>query len=275
MPPARSPRTRARDLDRSELCAALDAAYADGQLDGEEHRVRTAAAMAAKTLGELHALASDLQLQQPMPELRERPPVRPRSTVGVVVVVALVLVGAAFGIGRLTAPAPEPAVAGTAPAGGGDVAPVVVGPVALHTPEGLRTFLDAVRTQLGTTRVGDATIYPDYAVVEMPAPGAPARAQSYYYKGGFDDPTSAGGRDPDEPLVDLALIDVTAILGLFAGAPETLHVEDPTSRYILVRDTGGGPQVSIYMTNSDYGESGYLSARPDGTVISVHPYEAG
>ncbi len=70
-------RTRARDLDRSEVCGLLDAAYADGQLDAEEHRSRTAAATPAKTLGELREFVDDLQLEKPLPDLRERAPQRP------------------------------------------------------------------------------------------------------------------------------------------------------------------------------------------------------
>lgn len=275
----RSPRTRARDLDRTEVCGLLDTAYADGQLDAEEHRSRTAAATAAKTLGELRELVDDLQLGKPLPDLRERAPrrpVRPRNRV-VVAVAALVLCGAGFGIGRLTAPSPSPVGADGTPVtvGGAAAAPIVVGPTALHTPAGLRTLIDGVRTELGTTLVADLTVYPDYASIDVPVPGAPARAQSYYYKGGFDGPRSAGHRDPDDPLVDLAPIDVDKILGLLAGAGQTLNVENPTVRYLLVRDTGTGPEVAIHVSNNDTGRSGHLEAKPDGTVIGVHPYQRG
>ncbi len=49
-----SPRTRARDADRDEVCRILDGALAEGQLTGQEHRERVAAATLATTLGELH-----------------------------------------------------------------------------------------------------------------------------------------------------------------------------------------------------------------------------
>jgi hypothetical protein len=276
---ARSPRTRARDLDRTEVCGLLDTAYADGQLDAEEHRSRTAAATAAKTLGELREFVDDLQLEKPLPDLRERAPQRPprpRSRI-VAAVATLLLLGAGFGIGRLTAPSPSlvgpdgtPVAVGGAPA-----APIVVGPTALHTPAGLRQLIDGVRTQLGTTLVADLTVYPDYASIDVPVAGAPARAQSYYYKGGFDGPSSAGHRNPDNPLVDLAAIDVDKILGLLVGAGTSLNVENPTTHYLLVRDTGTGPEVAIYATNNDTGQSGYLEAKPDGTIIGVHAYERG
>jgi hypothetical protein len=272
---------RARDLDRSEVCSALDAAYADGQLDGEEHRTRTAAAMSAKTLGDLRALVDDLQLQQPLSEVREQPVRAPKPTragkVGAVVV-ALLFIGTGFGIAKITD-------GPTAIAGGGPVVngsgtgrgadPIVVGAVALHTPEGFRTFIEGARTEFGTTTVAGATIYPDYAVVYTVAPGAPARQLSSSYKGGFESPSEAGSRDPDQPLVDLAAIDVDKILGLVAGAGESLHVTNPTTHYLIVEDDGDGPYVSVYASNSDLGESGYLKAKPDGTVMAVHAYEPG
>jgi hypothetical protein len=276
VPSSRSPRTRARDLDRTEVCSALDAAYADGQLDGEEHRSRTAAAMAAKTLGELRALVDDLQLDQPMPELRERYPVpaagRRGSRIGAAVV-ALVLVGAGFGIAKIVDGFSPSGTPGSVQGAGVGVDPVVVGAVALQTPDGLRSFVESVRTEFGTTQVAEATVYPDYAVVYTPVPGAPARAQSSYFKGGFEAPSSAGGRDPDHPLVDLSAFDVDAILALVAGAGESLHVPNPTSCYMIIRDDGDGPSVSIHASNSDTGESGYLEAKPDGRIITVRPYE--
>ena len=51
---------RASDGDRSVVQQVLTEAYADGRLDREEFDSRTAAAVAARTLGELPALVSDL-----------------------------------------------------------------------------------------------------------------------------------------------------------------------------------------------------------------------
>ena len=268
-PPVASPRTRARDADRSALCSALDAAFADGQLDGAEHRERTAAALRAKTLGELRALAHDLQVAEPVPELRPAPPRRARW---VGLVVSLVLLAAGFALGRATAPDGSAVAPGSAGGGTAGVAPRVVGLTALHTPEGFTRFVADVRAQLGGTLVADATVYPEYAVVTTAVPGAPGRAQSYTYRGGLDGPSTAGTRDASRPLVDLAAFDPAVVLGLLAGAPESLDVPDATTRYLIFDDEGDGPEVAVYASN-EFHETGYLEARPDGSIVSVHPHE--
>jgi hypothetical protein len=58
--------TRANDADRADVCAILDNAYADGELDADEHRQRCSSAMAAKTRSQLLDLTSDLQARLPV-----------------------------------------------------------------------------------------------------------------------------------------------------------------------------------------------------------------
>jgi hypothetical protein len=57
--------TRANDADRADVCAILDNAYADGELDPEEHRQRCTSAMSAKTRNQLLDLIRDLQARPP------------------------------------------------------------------------------------------------------------------------------------------------------------------------------------------------------------------
>ncbi|MEU7813248.1 DUF1707 domain-containing protein [Pseudonocardia sp. NPDC049154] len=268
-------RTRARDADRNALCNALDTAYAEGQMDGGEHRERTATALRATTLGELKALVADLQLERPIALLPPDRPQRSRGTRWAGVLVALALLGVGFGVGHAVARSSAPATvaAGETVAAGRQVAPVVVTPAGLHTPEGFGRLVDDLRSRLGSAVVADATIYPDYAVLTVPVEGSPGRAQSYTYRGGLDGPSPAGTRDADQPVVDLATIDAATALGLVAGAPESLKVADPTSRYLIIDDEGAGPRLAVYASN-EYGETGYLEARPDGSIVAVHPHEA-
>jgi hypothetical protein len=57
--------TRATDADRADVCAILDNAYADGELDPDEHRQRCSSAMSAKTRNQLLDLIRDLQARPP------------------------------------------------------------------------------------------------------------------------------------------------------------------------------------------------------------------
>ncbi|WP_405486853.1 DUF1707 domain-containing protein [Nocardia sp. NBC_00511] len=74
---APSGRTRARDIDRVNARALLDAAYEEGELGAAEYHQRSERAQAAQTLGELQALVGDLQpnktaAQIPTPGSRRR-----------------------------------------------------------------------------------------------------------------------------------------------------------------------------------------------------------
>lgn len=277
-----SSRTRARDADRDALCTALDAAFAEGQLDGTEHRERTTAALRATTLGELRALAEDLQVRTPTPQRAasptpQRTPRARRRAQWVGAVVSLLMIALGFVLGRATAPDAAPAgsgaQAGTAvTADSADVEAHVVRLEGLHTPAGFTRFVADVRARLGTTRVAGANVYPGYAVVTTPVPGEPRREQRYHYQGGLDGPEISGTRNADEPLVDLAAFDPAVVIPLVAGAPESLEVTDATSRYMIFDDDGKGPRVAVYASN-EFHESGYLEARPDGSIISIRPYE--
>jgi hypothetical protein len=65
--------TRASDADRADVCAILDNAYADGELDADEHRQRCSSAMSAKTRSQLLDLISDLQARPPV--FTQQPPI--------------------------------------------------------------------------------------------------------------------------------------------------------------------------------------------------------
>lgn len=61
MSSSKTPATRARDTDRIDACARLDAAYAEGQLGAAEYFDRTEQARTATTVVELASLIGDLR----------------------------------------------------------------------------------------------------------------------------------------------------------------------------------------------------------------------
>jgi Domain of unknown function (DUF1707)/Domain of unknown function (DUF4333) len=109
--------TRANDADRAGICAILDNAYADGELDPDEHRQRCSSAMAAKTRGQLLDLISDLQARRPaftaQPAIAARANPNRKWVIGAIVgggcLAAIGVLGiSGFFVSRDTSPGPLP-----------------------------------------------------------------------------------------------------------------------------------------------------------------------
>ena len=168
-------------------------------------------------------------------------------------------------------PLPAPGLSAEAPGAGQGVAPLAEPSVALHTPEGFRRFVDAVRAEFGTTEVAQATVYADYASVGVPVPGSPGRVQVRVYDGGFGSSSAALTRDAGSRGVDLAVFDVDAVLGLVAGAGRSLNVENPDQLRVMFRDVGDGPRAMVEAFG-DSGQYGWLEATADGTITEQHAF---
>ena len=72
---------RASDADRNVVHSVLTEAFADGRLDREEYDERTAAALQARTLGQLPALVADLVPDRPLLPSSSRVPLVAASNV--------------------------------------------------------------------------------------------------------------------------------------------------------------------------------------------------
>ncbi|WP_433600196.1 DUF1707 SHOCT-like domain-containing protein [Nocardia sp. CA-135953] len=252
---------RARDTDRADVCGLLDAALADGQLTEDEHTARTAKAMSAKSFGELDAIVGDLQIPD---NLVDAPVVRvdrrrPRRWLAPVAIIsAAAVLGAAVG--------------GIASCAGGSVGPSEHVPT-LTTGAGLAYFLAAYRAEFGDTKADEVTLYPEYVLFKRPVSGNPSETASYYYNGSIREPDIRDGRSPDTKTFDLAAVDVRAIAGLLAGAPQTIKVPDGSVSYFkLSSATNGpvdlGPAVEIY-AKSRAGASGFMTVTFTGEPLRV------
>lgn len=281
MATSQTPRTRAKDGDRTDTCQILDTALAEGQLSMAEHGDRVKAATNAATLGELRSLVSDLQTGNAPVQL---PALRPpkalagsRAAWGLRLATAAVLVTLGIGIGwglygNTSSPLNFTSDPGAKPDG---VAPVVLTPPRqLHSLGGLTGLLEQARKKFGDTMGYRMVIYPEYAVYERPDPTDERRTLNYTYRGGWDDP-STSPKSPNTVAVDLGAFDVRAVVGLLRGAPETLNIkpDEVRSTYLTIdpaRDptTPGALTVSIYVS-SEFG-SGYIETNPDGSVKQIN-----
>ena len=141
--------TRANDAERADVCAILDNAYADGELDGDEHRQRCSSAMSAKTRGQLLGLISDLQARPPV--FAQQPTIAVKAnpnrkwivgaTVGGVLAV-IVIVG--FIATRHSSSRPSPTAVGPVPTAAIPAPTAPPAPTATHGSEATGTYLPVV-----------------------------------------------------------------------------------------------------------------------------------
>lgn len=278
-------RTRARDSDRNDTCTVLDSSLADGQLSGEEHRQRVAAATTAATLGDLQALTDDLQVDNApvrLPDLSKPSGPPTAGGWGLRAAIAGVLVFLGIGIGwglygDSSSPLSFTPGSGAADPGAAadGIEPVVLTPPRqLHSLGGLTGLFDQMRQRFGDTVGYRMVVYPDYASLDRPDPDEERRMFSYSYRGGWGE-ARPSSRSSDARAVDLARFDIKAIVGVLRGAPETLGLksEDMKSTYLII-DPSQDPQtpdavdIAVY-ASSDFG-SGYIQLRPDGSIIRIN-----
>lgn len=270
--------TRAKDTDRDDTCRILDGALGEGQLSMTEHRERIGTATGAVTLGDLHALVSDLQTGSSpvqLPALGSPRQFAGNWWVTAATLVVTVLLGISIGwmvYGNTSSPLSFTSDPGAKPDG---VAPVVLTPPRqLHSLGGLTGLLEQMRKKFGDTTGYRLLVYPDYASLDRPDPTEERRVLDYYYRGGFSDPSSSP-KSERVTLVDLGAFDVKAVVGLLRGAPETLGMKasDVKTSYLIV-DPANDPTapgtltLSVYVS-SDYG-GGSIEFAGDGTIKRVN-----
>ncbi|MFD6449584.1 DUF1707 SHOCT-like domain-containing protein [Nocardia sp. NPDC055165] len=247
---------RARDADRADVCAVIDAASADGQLTADEHAARSAQAMRAETFASLDRLIDDLQLTD---EFAAATPTRgadrtPRRWwIPVLAILTAGVVGAVAGlIGRAAADEALPD---------------------LTTADGLAYFLAEYRAEFGATTLDEATVYPGYVSFERV--GASGKQDSYVYRGDFDSSGTPAARPAGTPAFDLAAIDLARFAPLVAGAPQTTEVPRGRVAYLGIGFAPGAeadaePLITVYVRNDD-DESGRLELAFDGEPRAIRP----
>ncbi|MFJ7073749.1 serine/threonine-protein kinase [Streptomyces sp. NPDC098781] len=148
----------------------------------------------------------------------------------------------------------------------------------LLTPDGIRTAIKALEKETGRDRFGDFTVYEDFVSAQVMVDGSDTKYDSYTYRPGrgveqgIIKSSLAGGEQP----VSLDGFNWDAVPALLAEADKKLNVDDPDTRYVMVRqpndifDTPAG--LAVYLTD-DYGQAGYLEADTRGKVTDVSPAE--
>ncbi|MGU3291700.1 DUF1707 SHOCT-like domain-containing protein [Williamsia sp. M5A3_1d] len=258
--------TRARDVDRVSVLAALDDALMDGQLDYGEYRRRVGVAGSAATLGELGALTADLQSTDRLPApptpqswWRRRRVIAASGIVAAAAAVAVTLVAVVPG----DEPSATPAVASD---------PLIAGD--MFTADGIREVVDATLDRFHTTTVEGIHLYRDHAVLHVVDPASPTGSTHYDYSPGgeFHSPEFYNGlsvSNSNAP-VDLARIDADRVATLIASAPQRLGLTPANAGREQFRVTVGGDDGGeIWMGVNDLGIDSHLVSHLDGTVEGV------
>lgn len=284
MPNPRSPKTRARDVDRVQTCSLLDAAYGDGQLGVDDYEARTATAMHAETLGDLWALTEDLQVPDHRRESPELPPDEAgRSRRGVLVLAVLVAAAAVIcGIYLLSSSAAggdqANGVSGSSaaqPAAAGEPDPIVVEPINLHTADGIREFVRLFELQFHGTIADDVDLYRDDAIVVRMVPNQPHRYLRWRFTGGFEQWTDVPGiRDRDQQTVDLTQLDPDRIGALVTNARELVNRPSGKIDLVAIRAYDGQPRVTVYVVDNDESK-GSVTATLDGEIVEIQTAKQG
>lgn len=287
--------TRARDSDRNAICQILDAALADGQLSGEEHRQRVSAATNAATLGELEPLTADLQIPgavQPFaastPKLGRRPLVLAGLAVAaIVLVVAVAVILMTNDSTPDTTPTPsattpethelaaEPSSPAPSTEPPADPAPVVLGPPPnLHTADGLTLVLDEIRRRFGDTTGYELAIMSDEALLARPDPTDDSSKLVYTFERGWGDPSSRPRSDTDD-VTDLGAFDVQAAAAALQAAPETLRIapDEVSETFIDVDHIAEPPEPGalelLVKVSTKSGADGWIYLDPAGNIKRV------
>nr|WBO82650.1 serine/threonine protein kinase [Streptomyces sp. SBE_14.2] len=147
----------------------------------------------------------------------------------------------------------------------------------LLTPDGIRTALAAIEEETGRNRAGDLTVYPDYVNVQLMVEGSDTKYDSYTYRlgRGVEKGIISSTIFPGNRPFNFDDFDWDVVPALLKRAEKDLNVDNPTSRYVLVRaasetfDTPLG--LAVYL--GDEYTTGYLDADLKGNVTRVVPAE--
>lgn len=272
------PQKKARDDDRDAAIEVVEAAFADGQISRPDYDLRVDRLLRAVTVGELQMLVQDLrrpegeQVTEAVEQVTDdvaAPAFRvgvPRVNANAVKVVLAVVV-AVFALGLIV---PLGLVARVDSREGVSTGSIDAGDqIDLTTAKGYERLVREVEAKTGSTTVFAATIYPGYAVIDVPVDADSQRSFGYYYDGDWQD-WSGKGKATEERF-DLSRIDGRTLATLVKKVGR--KVEDATT-YVLVNSRGGDEGVcfSAYATN-DFTETAYIDARCDGTVVFTYVSE--
>lgn len=142
----------------------------------------------------------------------------------------------------------------------------------VFSEEGLEELADDLEAARGSSEIFSATLYPTYAVLEVPAEDSGKRMYRYYWDGDLDQQSKGTVSEPER--MDLRDVELDAVEDLRKKARDQVENADPKTNYVIVSPPGAtdeGAYFSAYASN-DFGEGGYVTGDLDGKVIREMTY---
>ncbi|MFH8381426.1 serine/threonine-protein kinase [Kitasatospora sp. NPDC018058] len=170
--------------------------------------------------------------------------------------------------------APSSAASPAAVPGSAAAVPPAAAPSAdanLLNPDGVRRTVTTLQPYLSDHKVFELTVYPEYAIAEVPTSAGPNLYDRITIRDGKITREAGGELMGDEKPIDLQQYSWDVIPGLLQRAQATLNVPQPTTRYLLIDSDmfDGTPTIKVYLAD-DYG-TGYLETDPKGTTKRTNP----
>lgn len=135
--------------------------------------------------------------------------------------------------------------------------------VNIFTEEGYTDLVDALEEESGNAYVFSASLFPRYAVLEVPT-GTNDRYQYFYWDGRELELQDHRGSSTSTQI-DMSLVEPRIMIELLETVRD--RVDNPNSWYVVMSSFGAaGAQMTAYASN-EFSESSYISATLDGTVV--------
>ncbi|WP_251145457.1 serine/threonine-protein kinase [Streptomyces sp. McG3] len=180
---------------------------------------------------------------------------------------------------QVSAPAPDPVADDSDGSGDtGDTGEEAPETVDLLTPDGARAAIKAMKPLMGGTKVTDFTLYGEHASAEAPLKSNAALYDRFSYRDGRAKNDDMGGTlMSGSTTIDLSSVDWDALPALLKTAEQTLNVDEPESRYVIVDPSSpfhdDRPVLRVHVSDSHGGA--FLTAGLDGRVIERSPRPKG
>jgi hypothetical protein len=145
----------------------------------------------------------------------------------------------------------------------------------LLTAAGMSTVISALTQAVGGTQVLQLTVYPTYALAEVPDKTNTGTYDNYSYSNGQATFLNSGGLTPTgDTTMNMNSVTWSVLPTLLQKADTSLNVPNPTSQYVVMDpnwpEAASGPSLRVYVGNA-MGATGYLLSDTNGNIMNEYP----